>query len=288
MALKHPFMKKDNFHDLTASLEITAKVGESLLVKQLRVGYTWDGSFVEALINRLSVGFWYNGGLNENHLEQCSEATLLPNVFERLIQLGAFKGYPIAEGETFQLLPAVAGDRVGGVIVYEVHEAGDIKAEEDCGSKSKSYMFLNYGTNNAEIAINSYGALDKSRNPSEYPGFPFGEVVPAGHEIDVLGILLMDWKGYVDDTAANMRYLRLTKDRKVLFDDDRLGIYSCQGMSYFTWGPNRSTNTDIKLFPVPITFKAGDELNVELSTGATAITAEDVMIAFILNVRRVE
>ncbi|MBA7693509.1 hypothetical protein ES703_102095 [subsurface metagenome] len=85
-----------------------------------------------------------------------------------------------------------------------------------------------------------------------------------------------------------MRHLKLTKDRKVLFNDDRLGIYSTQGMSYFTWGPTRKTNTDIKLFPEPITFKAGDELNVELSCGATtAITAEDVMIAFIEKVRRV-
>jgi len=42
------------------------------------------------------------------------------------------------------------------------------------------------------------------------------------------------------------------------------------------------------LFPEPITFKAGDELNVELSAGAVAITAEDVMIAFIEKVRRVE
>ena len=288
MALKQPFMVKENFAAATANLEITAKVGESLLINQLRVGALHSLGFTECLINRLSVGFFYTGDINANHLEQCSEADVLPNVFERLIQKEVFKGYPVAEGETFEIKPAVVGATVVGGIFYEVYDAEDIKSEMDCGSKGKNYTFLNYGTNTLEIAANAYGSLDKSRNPSEYPSFPFGEVVPAGHEIDVMGILLMDWQGYVDDTAAGMRYLKLTKDRKVLFNDDRRGIYSTQGMSYFTWGPTRQTNTDIKLFPKPITFGPGDELNVELSAGGVAITAEDVMIAFILNVRRVD
>jgi len=287
MALKHPFMVKENFTAATANLELTAKVGESLLVKQLRFGALYSAGFAECLIDRLSVGFWYIGGRDENHLDQLSEGTVLPNVFERLIQLAVFNGYPIAEGETFEVKPAVVGTTVVGAIIYEVHDAEDIKAEMDCGSKAASYMFLNYGTNTAAIAVDTYGPLDKTRNPSEYPSFPFGEVVPAGHEIDVMGILLKDWGGIIDHTAANMRYLRLTKDRKVLWNDDRRGIYCCQGQSYFTWGPNRTTNTDIKLFPEPITFKAGDELNVELSGASTEITAEDVIIAFILKVRRV-
>lgn len=287
MGMKQSFMVKENMAAATASLELTAKVGESLLIKQLRFGALAAGGFADCLIDRLSVGFWYIGDIAANHLEQCSETTVIPNLYERLIQLAVFNGYPIAEGETFEVNPAVAGATVVGAIIYEVHDAGDITPEMDCGSKAPSYMFINYGTNTAEIAIDSYGDLDKTRNPSEYPAFPFGAVVPAGHEIDICGVLLMDWKGAVDDTANNMRYLRMTKDRKVLFNDDRRGIYSTQGMSYFTWGPNRTTNVDIKLFPEPITFKAGDELNVELSTGGTAITALDVNIAFILKVRRV-
>ncbi|MBA7657545.1 hypothetical protein ES703_65484 [subsurface metagenome] len=249
MGLKQPFMVKENMATAAASLELTAKVGESLLVKELRVAARYGHGFCECLIDRLSVGFFYIGSIDENHLEQLSEGCTLPNVFERLIQLGVFNGIPIAEGETFEIKPAVQGADIVGAIIYEVHDAEDIKAEMDCGSKAASYMFLNYGTNTAQIAANAYGDLDKTRNPSEYPSFPYGEVVPAGHEIDAMGILLKDWGGYVDDTANGMRYLRLTKDRKVLFNDDRRGIYSTQGMSYFTWGPTRKTNTDIKLFP---------------------------------------
>jgi len=288
MALKQPFMVKQSLGQIQPSLELTAKVGESLLIKQLRVASQVGIVFAECLIDRLSIGYFYIGTGQDNHLENCSEVGPYPNVFERLIELGVFNGYPIAEGETFELRPSATVPYLAASIHYEVHDAEDMKPEMDCGSKSPSYTFLNYGTNAAQIEVDTYGVLDKPRNPSEYPAFPFGAVVPAGHEIDISGILLKDWGGFVDNTAAEMRFLRMTKDRKVLFDDDRWGIYSTQGMSYFTWGPCRQTQTDIKLFPEPITFKAGDELNVELSCGAaTAITAEDVMIAFIEKVRRV-
>jgi len=288
MALKQAFMIKESLAETGTSLELTAKVGESLLIKNLRVGSQNSIVFAECLIDRLSMGYFYIGTGDENHLENCSEVGPFPNVFARLIELVVFNGYPIAEGETFEVRGPSPCTNLNASIHYEVHDAEDIKAEMDCGSKSPSYFFLNYGTNTAQIEVSTYGPLDKTRNPSEYPAFPFGQVVPAGHEIDICGILLMDWGGYDDDSAAEMRYLRMTKDRKVLFDDNRLGIYSTQGMSWFTWGPCRKTQTDIKLFPRPITFKPGDELNVELSCGAaSAISAEDVMIAFIEKVRRV-
>lgn len=286
MPLREPFMVKENFDAATATLSITAKVGESLRIKELRIGALAAHGFCECFIDRLSIGFFYIGNIDSNHLEQCSEADALPNLFQRLQQLGIFNGYPIAEGETFEIRPAVAGATIIGAIFYEVWDAADVKPEEDCGSKSDSFTFINYGTNAAQIAAGAYGRLDKSRNPAEYPAFPFGDVVPAGYEIDILGILLKDWGGDVDDTANTMRYLRLTKDRRVLWSDDRRGIYCTQGMSYFTWGSIRKTNTDIKLFPKLITFKAGDELLIDLSA-AVNVTALDVMIAMIEKVRRV-
>jgi len=286
MPLKEPFMVKENFTAATATIELTPKVGEAFRIKQLRIGALAAGGFCECLIDRLSIGFFYIGAIASNHLEQCSETGILPNIFERLQQLDVFAGYPIAEGETFELKPAVAGATIIGAIIYEIWDAEDISPEEDCGSKSPSFTYLNYGTNTAQIDAGLYGRIDKSRNPSEYPAFPFGEVVPAGYEIDILGILLKDWGGYVDDTANTMRFLRLTKDRRVLWSQDRRGIYCTQGMSYFTWGPCRQTNTDIKLFPAPLTFIPGDELLVDLSA-AVNVTAEDVLLACIQKARRI-
>jgi len=286
MPLREPFMVKENFTAATPNIELTPKVGEAYRIKQLRIGALHAGGFCECLIDRLSIGFFYIGDAAANHLEQCSEADMLPNIFERLQQLKVFEGYPIAEGETFEIKPAVAGADIVGAIIYEIWDAEDVKPEEDCGSKSPSFTYLNYGTNTAQIDAGTYGRLDKSRNPAEYPAFPFGEVVPAGYEIDILGILMKDWGGYVDDTANTMRFLRLTKDRRVLWNEDRRGIYSTQGMSYFTWGPCRQTNTDIKLFPSLITFTAGDELLVDLSA-AVNVTAEDVLMACIQKARRI-
>jgi len=286
MALIEAFMIKENFTAATASLTLEAKVGESLLVKQLLVGARHSRGFCECLIDRLSVGFWYIGDINANHLEQCAVTDVLPNLFERLQQKGVFAGYPIAEGETFEIKPAVQGADIVGAIMYEIHEAGDFTSDMPGGSKSDEYMFINYGTNTIAIPAGEYGALDKSRNPSEYPAFPFGEVVPAGHEIDIHGILLKTWGGYVDNTAETMRFLKLIRDRKVLFNEDRRGLYVTQGMGPLTWGSIRQTNCDIKLFPAPLKFGPGDELNISLSA-AVEVTIEDVLMATVQTVRKI-
>ncbi|MBA7545421.1 hypothetical protein ES705_37789 [subsurface metagenome] len=192
----------------------------------------------------------------------------------------------MAEGETFEIKPHTAGADIVGAIVYEIHEAGDITSEMPQGSKSPEYMFINYGTNTDALVAETYGALDKSRNPSEYPSFPFGEVVPAGHEIDIHGILIATWGGYEDDTAETMRFLKLIRDREVLFNEDRRGIYVTQGMGPLTWGPIRKTNCDVKLFPEKLTFGAGDELNISLMA-AVGVTAEDVLMATVQTVRKI-
>jgi len=287
MALKESYMIKENFSAATASLEVTAKVGESIKIKQLLVGALHSGGFCECLIDRLSVGFWYIGDINANHLEQCGVTDVLPNLFTRLQQKGVFDGYPVAEGETFAIKPHTAGATIVGAIIYEIYDAEDMKAEAPGGSKATEYTFVNYGTNAIAIAAGAYGNLDMSRNPGEYPAFPFGEVVPAGHEIDIHGVLIKTWGGYVDDTANTMRYLKLIKDRNVLFNEDRRGIYVTQGMGPLTWGSVRQTNADIVLFPQKLTFGAGDELNVSLSA-AVEVTIQDVLMATIQTVRKLK
>lgn len=286
MGLREPFMIKENFSAATASLSVEAKVGESIKIKQLLVGALHSGGFCECLIDRLSVGFWYIGDINANHLEQCGVTDVLPNLFERLQQLGKFDGYPVAEGETFEIKPAVQGATIVGAIIYEIYDAEDMKAEMPGGSKADEYLFINYGTNTVAIAAGAYGDLDKTRNPGEYPAFPFGEVVPAGHEVDVHGVLLKTWGGYVDGTADTMRFLKLIRDRKVLFNEDRRGIYVTQGMGPLTWGSIRQTNCDVKLFPTPLIFGPGDELSISLSA-AVEVTIEDVLMATVQTVRKI-
>jgi len=286
MALRSPYMVKENMSAATASLSIEAGVGESLRIKQLLVGALTSGGFCECFIDRVSVGFWYIGGINENHLEQCGVTDVLPNLFERLQQLELFDGYPIAEGQTFEIKPAVQGTTIVGHIFYEIWDAEDITSDMPGGSNAAQWMFINYGTNTIAIPAGEYGALDHARNPAEYPAFPYGAVVPAGHEIDIHGVLLKTWGGYVDDTANTMRYLRFIKERITLWNTDRRGIYVTQGMGPFTWGSIRQTNCDIKMFPTALTFGPGDELNIALSA-AVEVTIEDVLFATVQTVRKV-
>jgi len=288
MALKESFMVKNNFSAAAASLSIEAKTGESLLITGLRFGALHSGGFAECLIDRLSVGFWYIGDINANHLEQASLTSLHRSVFAALIARGLFPGYPIAEGETFKVVPHTAGATVIGAIQYEVHEAGDMTPDMPNGSQTKQYTFLNYGTNTSTIAAEATGPLDKTRNPTEYPAFPFGEIVPAKTEIDIHGILLISWKDALGNLNPNYAYLKLLKERKVLFDEDRRGIYVREGMGMLTWGPCRQTNIDLELFPQPLTFRPGDELLVQMTAGDTEIVGDDIYLATIQTVRRLE
>ncbi len=288
MALKEPFMVKTNMPTATATLSLEAKTGESLLVKGLRFGALTAGGFAECLIDRLSVGFWYIGDIKANHLEQASLTSINMSVFQALVSAGHFAGYPVAEGETFKVAPHTAGANVLGHIVYEIHEAGDMTADMPNGSQSKEFLFLNYGTNAIQIEIDATGTLDKTRNPSEYPAFPFGDAVPAKTEIDILGILLMTWKDAAGNANPNYSFLKLLKERKVLFDEDRSGIFVREGLGMLTWGPCRQTNVALELFPQPLTFGPGDELLVQMEVSDTAAAVNDIMCATIQRVRRLD
>ena len=286
MGLLNPFMVKASALTAVSSLSIEAKVGQSLLIKKLKFGALHSGGFAEILIDRVSVGFYYIGDINANHLEQFEMATLLGNVYDRLIDKEIMTGYPVAEGQTFEVRPHTAGATVVGSIVYEIHDAGDMTSDMPNGSTATEFLFLNYGSNAIEIAIDGTGTLDKTRNPSEYPAFPFGEVVPANYSMEILGFLLIDWKDALGNLNPNYAYLKLIKDRNVLWDDDRNGLCIREGMGFLTWGPCRQTNVDIQLLPAPLTFAAGDELLVQMTAGDTAIAVDDVYMAAIQRATR--
>jgi len=289
MALKEPFMIKQQ---LTVAdnlvTEITADTGQSILIKELASSVFGDNEFVEALIGRLSVGYFRTGlHIDDNHLELAKCTLWYKNLHDYLVDMGIFKGYPVAEGETFTLKNVTADTRHLGRIIYELHDAGDITKDMPNGSESTEFSFLHYGTNTSEIAVSTYGDIDLSLNPKEYPTFPFGVDVPAGREIDIHGLLLKTWGGRTDDTPAEMRYLRLLKDREVLWDEDRDGVYVTQGLDYFTYHTRKARHPFIP-FPEPITFLPGEELKIELSAGAEDhIDAEEVLVCLVETVRTV-
>jgi len=229
-----------------------------------------------------------------------------PTILKYLGDLGIFKGFPIAEGETLTL-SGIRGTNAITLIIYEQWEPADISPEMENGSKSLEYFFLNYGDSGGNIASATNTLYDNPVSPAEFPDFPFGKVVPAKHEIDILGILGSPRaSGENNDTDfIYTDFIKLVKGREVLFDEDRAGLLFShpsenvesgidQTAEGFTMIGNLSEydNNPPLMFPKPLTFLAGDELNIYLTTAAggtvPTLAADEQEIALITKVRRLE
>ncbi|GAH61994.1 unnamed protein product, partial [marine sediment metagenome] len=232
---------------------------------------------------------------------------LNPTLLGYLGEKGIFKGFPVAEGQTFTIEGMLRGDSIT-MIVYEIYDPEDISAEQENGSRSKEYLFLNYGNTGANIVKPGDDLYDNPVSPAEFPDFPFGKVVPAKYEIDIIGICGSPrCPGENDDaTYIFTKFIKFVKEREVLFDEDRRGILFMhpstkvdskidQTAEGFTLIGNLSAydNNPPLMFPTPLTFLPGDELNIYLTTegGITAwpiIEPSEQEITLIEKVRRLE
>lgn len=189
---------------------------------------------------------------------------------------GIFKGFPVAEGETFTIdLITGAGDVK--MVEYEIYDAGDITNVMENGSKSDTYMYVNYGDTGAVLQAVAETVLGEANNPAEYPDFPFGGDVPSGHKIELLGVLASDIApaANVAGTATYTDYLKFMRGREVLFDEDHNGLLyyapyadppgavNMIAEGYAVGG--NFTQCDLKqphMFETAIVFNEGEELTV--------------------------
>lgn len=199
-----------------------------------------------------------------------------------LRQKDLWGGFPVAEGETFNIT-GVARSNARQVVIYEIHDAGDMMPEMPNGSRSQVYTFLNYGNCGAAINTNGDSLFTTSASPAEFPAFPFGSVVPAKHQIEILGICGSAFAASENDDTDYIytKFLKLIKDREVLFDEDRQGILFenrqldltarldsiAQGFSLIGNKSEYDLN-DPFMFNPPLLFGPGDELSVYLTTVA--------------------
>ena len=219
---------------------------------------------------------------------------------------GLWAGWPVAEGETIQIS---GGKNTNGrqVLLYQIFDAEDQKAEMPNGSKSKEYLFINYGNCGGSIQATTDNLYSTAKNPAEFPDFPFGKVVPAKYNVDLLGICGSPFAPRQNDDTnySYTRYLKLLKDREVLFDEDRNGILFeqrnlnlgsrrhgiAEGISLI--GNNTEYDEQEPLmFDPPVSFTPGDELGIYVTivVGGTgqAIDIYQHEIALIERVKRVE
>lgn len=233
-----------------------------------------------------------------SHTPSSYRKTLLGYLWDKEI----FKGYPIAEGETFTI-ELCTGATAVKMVEYEIHDAGDMTPEMENGSDSKSYLYVSYGDTGAVLQIVVDTVLGESNNPAEYPDFPFGKVVPAGQKIELMGILASDVApaANVTGTATYTDYLKFMKDREILFDEDHNGLLYLGRFldppgavnmigEGFAVGGNFS-QCDIKqphMFDPPEVFQEGEELSVSwhiaFEGAGSPITEELQEIGLILRI----
>jgi hypothetical protein len=276
MALKEALMVKTAMGSDTLTLE--AAVGEAFLIKEINIDNLANVEFAKLSINRVTIGYLSVYDNKQNQFWFAREAAAPKNLLSWLMDREIFKGFPVLEGQTFTLDITGATNK-NSRITYEVYEPGDISAEMQNAVGAKEYLHFNYGTNSAEIAIDGAGNFDKSLNPSEFPDFPFGEVVPAKTQIEIIGMLIgTHRKGvYFGDKC---RYLKLSKGREVLFDAERTGMYCAHGMNNYPFHAE-NYEREANLFPAPMIFGPGDELIVNLSVGGVALAADGGLLCLI-------
>lgn len=209
---------------------------------------------------------------NLANIGHINHTTLLALLYDLVL----FTGYPVASGEKFVISGANQTDCIQ-CVEYEIYDEADITPEMENGSKSNSYLYINYGVTAAAILNEDDTILDTANNPAEFPDFPFGNIVPAGRIIELHGILASDVKPLAATDAAYTatKFLKFMQGKVFLFDEDRQGLLYYAPLDEapgdiniiaegFSFGGNYST-VDLRLpfrFDPPLLFPQGQELTI--------------------------
>lgn len=227
-----------------------------------------------------------------------------PTVLKFLSQRGLFGGYPVPSGKIWKI-DETPGSSAVVVVIYEVWDARDIRPDMPNGPEAKEYIYINYGTTGATLAVAGPTELDTSDSPTEFPAFPFGDSVPANTEIEILGVLASPVQ-LAEATAAAYaatKKLKFQKERTVLFDKDANGLpyigltgiaegdFDRIGAGYSLGGNLSDVDPRPPLmFDPPLKFSAGEELKVswELAVNGspTGLLVADQQVGLIQRVRR--
>ena len=283
MPIKNPFMVKTAMDSETLTLQ--ADPGEAFLIKDVQVDNVGVIEFAKLSIDRVTLAYLSVFDNKQNQFPFARDSNTMKSLLGHLGDLGIFKGFPVKEGQEFKI-DITGGTSINSRIAYEIWEPADITDEMENAANGKAYLHFNYGTNSAEIALDSNGNIDKCLTPAEFPDFPFGAVVPAKTQIEILGVMIGTHRQatYFGDKC---RYLKFSKGREVLFDEDRTGFYSAHGMNDYPFHASYYEHP-VNLFPEPLVFAPGDELTLNLSVGGVALAADGGLFCLIERITSLE
>jgi hypothetical protein len=164
------------------------------------------------------------------------------------------------------------------------------------GSKSKVRTRIVYGVHDSALTAAGWPWINKSLSPGSLSAFPFGENVPDGREMHILGYCgcpVTEGDGSASDGYADN--VRAQRNGKWMHSEDGAGFqyYAAAITSDDTnyditqslCGPYTPNDPDLPyLFDEPIVCLPGDELRYEVQVigAATALAADIVSFDVIL------
>ncbi len=287
--------------------DLSAAAGKSLLVKLIYCIASSSDTYLTLSVDRVTVGFYRVKGRAGNQISPLLDAYITPHIMEFLTSKNVNVSIPVGEGQTFTVSRYAETGNV--IIVYDEYDAADIQPTMPNGSDSKEYTFMQYMSSSVTPTASQLIALDTSLSPSEFPDFPCGKNVPAGHKITLLGLCGHPFTtGDTGPNAWGTTFLKLTREREVLFDPDRNGIpfdgqdatatadaYECN-FSLIGACVDVLKDSSVKtvgfplMFDPALVFGEGEELNIELAgvmTTAAAWEATMIDMAVILQVTKI-
>ncbi|MBA7522234.1 hypothetical protein ES705_14352 [subsurface metagenome] len=287
-----------------AEFSLHADANESFLVKSVVFADALTTAYPVFRVDRKTVGCYRGGAQGVQHLGGAVDAYIPMNLMDWLMSKGINMSIPVAEGQTFTITRAAKAGAL--VVIYDIYDASDILATMVNGAESKEYNFVQYMTASEVLAASQDYLLSVSLSPAEFPDFPCGKVVPAKATIDILGIVGMPVNVGDAVNSTSTTYLKLVKDREILFDEDRNGI-PFEALAAVAAATTRIISSSLigdcvsigatlsdpsygvpLLFDPPLHFVSGEELLVYLTTlsdDSTEIPVADVRVAMIMNVK---
>lgn len=287
---------------------LEANSGESFMVKAIynALPTTKTDTFLTMKIDNMTVGFYRCVGKSGNHLGGASASSVGRNLMKFLVDRGLPFALPVAEGQKLNVSRPAGTGKI--IVMYDRYDAGDVLATMPNGTASKIYGFLQYLRESTAIQADGPMLLDTAITPAEFPDFPAGKAVPARMSIKLHGIAACPYADFTSgDNGFYTKYLKLVREREVLFDEDREG--------FLFWGNDQTAqagqyilgrsvigsgaeyaefnsfwaNQQPLMFDPPLVFDSGEELLVYLQmeeVGEHTHPANLADVALILEVNK--
>lgn len=278
--------------------DLVAVAGKSLLVRAVYCIASSNDTYLTFRVDRVTVAFYRVKGRAGNQLSPYLVGYVIPHIMNFLESHGVNVSIPVAEGQTFNVSRYAETGNI--IIVYDEYDAGDIRADMPNGSRANEYVFMQYMSTSETPTASQDLLLDTSLSPAEFPDFPCGKSVPAGYNITLLGLVGHPFTtGDTGPNAWGTSFIKLIREREVLFDDDRNGIpfdgqdatavadaYGCNfsiigGCVPVLLDSAVQAIGDPLMFDPALIFGEGEELNTYLTGVMTTAAAwEETMVDF--------